>query len=88
MTHLGKIFNIAFSYMFKDPLKRALPIVAYAYMFKEPFKRALTNIAYHYMFKEQFKRALTIIRYLHMFKDRTYHLAMMKVDIRRFNAGR
>ena len=68
--------------------QRTLTIIAYAYMFKEPFKRALTIIAFVYMFMEPFKRSLTIIAYLPMFKDRTYHLTMVKVDIRRFNTNR
>ena len=57
-------------------------------MFKEPFKRSLTFIAYAYMFKEPFKRTLTNIAYAYMFKDRTYHLTMVKVDIRRFDTNR
>ena len=75
--------------MFKEPFKRSsLTIIAYAYMFKEPFKRSLTIIAYVYMFKEPFKRSLTVIAYAYMFKDRTYHLAMVKVDVRRFDTNR
>ena len=59
-------------------------------MFKEPFKRkrSITIIAYTYMFKEPFKRSLTFITYAYMFKDRTYHLTMVKVDIRRFDTNR
>ena len=57
-------------------------------MLKEPFKRTLTIIAYVHMFKEPFKRSLTIIAYAYMFKDRTYHLTMAKVDIRRFDTSR
>ena len=74
--------------MFKEPFKRALTIIAYLHMFKEAFKRALTFIAYAYMFWEPFKRSLTFIAYLPMFKDRTYHLTMVKVDIRRFDTNR
>ena len=74
--------------MFTEPFKRTLTIIAYVYMFKEPFKRTLTIIAYAYMFKEPFKRTSTIIAYLYMFKDRTYHLTMVKVDIRRFDTNR
>ena len=40
------------------------------------------------MFKEPFKQILTIIAYAYMFKDRTYHLTMVKVDIRRFDTNR
>ena len=57
-------------------------------MFKEPFKQTLTLVAYVYMFKEPFKRSLTIIANVYMFKDRTYHLTMVKVDIRRFDTNR
>ena len=57
-------------------------------MFKEPFKRNLTIIAYVYVFKEPFKLALTFRAYIHMFKDRTYHLTMVEVDIRRFDTNR
>ena len=57
-------------------------------MFKEPFKRSLSIIAYDYMFKEPFKQSLTIIAHAYMFKDGTYHLAMVKADIRRFNTNR
>ena len=40
------------------------------------------------MFKEPFKRTLTIIAYAYMFNDRTYHLTMVKVDIRQFDTNR
>ena len=81
--------------MFKEPFKRSLTIVAYAYMFKEPLQHMLsclrsrlTIIPYLYMFKEPFKQSLTIIAYVYIFKDRTYHLTMVKVDIRRFDTNR
>ena len=40
------------------------------------------------MFKEPFKQSLTFIAYAYMFEDRTYHLTMVKVDIRRFATNR
>ena len=80
---------IAYVYLFKEPFKRSLTIIAaFAHMFKEPFKLFLTIITYVYMCKEPSKRSLTIIAYAYMFTDRTYHLTMVKVDIRRFDTNR
>ena len=73
--------------MFKEPFKQSLTNIAHAYMIKEPFKRSLTIIAHAYMIKEPFKRSLTIIAYAYMFEARTYHLTMVKVDIRQFDTN-